>query len=158
MHGRTHFDYKTMVLVSVTRFRLRSWRQFPGFIVETARIVLQARATPGCVAGGLLWDANRVFWTTTSWSDAQAMRAFMLAGAHKPAMRYLRVWSDEAAFVTWTQAEAQSSDWREAHRRMQQEGRRSKVDQPSDAHTAFVIAPPAAWAGKVSFKAAPRTT
>jgi hypothetical protein len=57
-------------------------------------------------------------------------------------MRKLLEWCDEAALVHWTQDSAQLPSWDEAHKRLQQEGRRSKVNHPSAAHTAFDIPAP----------------
>ena len=58
------------------------------------------------------------------------MKAFMLASPHGPTMRKLLEWCDEAALVHWTQAAAELPFWPEAHRRLLQEGRKSKVTQP----------------------------
>jgi hypothetical protein len=71
------------------------------------------------------------------------MKAFMLSGAHRTVMPRLLDWCDEAALVHWTQASDQPPDWFEAHRRVQQEGRRSKVKYPSPAQEQFQIPKPA---------------
>jgi hypothetical protein len=71
------------------------------------------------------------------------MRAFMKLKPHGPAMRSLLQWCDEAALVHWTQAGAELPSWEEAHQRIQHEGRRSKVNHPSTAHTAYTIPAPA---------------
>lgn len=76
------------------------------------------------------------------------MKAFMMAKPHGPTMRKLLNWCDEAALVHWTQAAAEPPSWEEAHRRIQQEGRRSKVNHPSAAHTAYTI--PAPTIGRTS--------
>ena len=70
------------------------------------------------------------------------MKAFMLAGPHRQVMRSLLEWCDEAALVHWEQETAREPSWREAHRRLQGEGRRSKVNHPSSAHETFQIRPP----------------
>ncbi len=70
------------------------------------------------------------------------MRAFMLAKPHGPTMRRLLEWCDEAALVHWTQAFVELPAWEEAHKRLQQEGRRSKVNHPSEDHVAFAIQVP----------------
>jgi len=69
------------------------------------------------------------------------MKAYMLSGAHRRAMRRLLDWCDEAAVVHWTQESAQPPDWLEAHQRMQATGRASKVNHPSEDHRAYRIAP-----------------
>ena len=66
----------------------------------------------------------------------------MLANPHGEAMRRLMNWCDEASVVRWTQESAELPNWQEAHRRMQSEGRRSKVRFPSEAHERFDIPSP----------------
>jgi hypothetical protein len=79
----------------------------------------------------------------TAWASEANMKAYMHAGAHGAAMRKLLDWCDEAAVAHWTQDAATLPSWADAHRRLQQEGRRSKVHHPSANQTAFVIPPPA---------------
>jgi hypothetical protein len=66
----------------------------------------------------------------------------MMAGAHRKVMRHLLEWCDEAALVHWEQEIDEEPDWQEAHRRMQADGRRSKVNHPSAAQEDFKIRPP----------------
>jgi hypothetical protein len=95
----------------------------------------------------------KVFWTSTSWDSEAAMRAFMLAPPHGPVMRKLIEWCDEAALGHWTQDSPELPSWTEAHRRMQAEGRTSKVNHPTEAHRKFEIgAPPANPKGEFRFK------
>ena len=49
-------------------------------------------------------------------------------------MRRLPQWCDEAAVAHWTQESPQPPSWEEAHQRLQQSGRPSKVNHPSEAH------------------------
>jgi hypothetical protein len=136
-----------MALVSVTRLRVRSWRFLPAFLVQAMRSNRQARRAAGSLGTSLLAEAHRTFWTLTVWSDEGHMRTFMLAGAHGRGMRRLLEWCDEAAVVHWTQPDAALPSWSEAHRRLQAEGRRSKVNHPSPAHEAYRIAPPVVRGG-----------
>jgi len=71
------------------------------------------------------------------------MKAFMHASPHGPVMRNLMNWCDEAALVHWSQESVEPPPWAEGHKRLQAEGRRSKVAYPSAAHSMYVIAPPA---------------
>ena len=48
----------------------------------------------------------------------------------------------DASVVRWSQQSAELPDWQEAHRRMQAEGRPSKVRFPSAAHQRFEIPKP----------------
>jgi len=68
-------------------------------------------------------------------------------------MRKLLRWCDEATLVHWTQAGAELPSWVEAHERIQQEGRPSKVNHPSAAHMAHKFpAPTARRTGELRFK------
>jgi Domain of unknown function (DUF3291) len=89
----------------------------------------------------VLSDANFVFWTRTLWTDEQSMRAFMFAPAHRRVMPKLLQWCDEAAVAHWLQDSLEPPSWQEVHRRLQQEGRTSKVDHPSAAQLRFDISP-----------------
>jgi Domain of unknown function (DUF3291) len=131
-----------MALISITRLRIRSWRYLPAFVIQSLRVTRQAASADGHLATALLRDRGNAFWTATSWSSEAAMKAFMHSGVHGPVMKKLLNWCDEAAVVRWTQDEAALPDWPEAHRRLQQEGRRSKVDHPTPAQVAFEIPPP----------------
>jgi len=133
-----------MPVVSITRLRVRSWFYFPAFFFQTLRIARQAARADGILAVKLLKDHGNTFWTGTVWSSEESVKAFMHARPHGPTMRKLLNWCDEAALVRWTQDGAELPSWEEAHRRMQQEGRPSKVYHPSAAHTAHAITAPAA--------------
>jgi hypothetical protein len=90
----------------------------------------------------VLSDANLAFWTRTLWTDERSMRAFMFAPAHRRVMPKLLQWCDEAAVTHWLQGSPEPPPWQEVHRRLQQEGRASKVDHPSAAQLRFEIPPP----------------
>jgi hypothetical protein len=131
-----------MPFVSITRLRVRSFRYLPIFLIAAFRSARQAKIAPGNLAVSLLSDSNFTFWTRTLWSDERSMRAFMLAGAHRSIMPRLLHWCDEAAVAHWLQELPEPPSWQEAHRRLQQEGRASKVDYPSAAQLRFEIPPP----------------
>jgi heme-degrading monooxygenase HmoA len=131
-----------MPFVSITRLRVRSWFYLPAFFIQAGRIARQAAKADGNLAVKLLRDRRNVFWTATSWSSEASMKAFMHAKPHGPAMRSLLQWCDEAAVVHWTQVGVELPSWEAAHKRLQQEGRRSKVNHPSAAQTAYAIPAP----------------
>jgi hypothetical protein len=131
-----------MPVISITRLRVRSWRILPLFFLRVYQTARQAAASEGNLKVALLRDRHMTFWTGTSWSSEVSMKAFMHAGVHGPVMRKLLDWCDEAALVHWTQESAALPSWDEAHARIQQEGRRSKVNHPSAAHTAYEIEKP----------------
>jgi hypothetical protein len=113
-------------VVSITRLRVRSWRYLPPFIFYALRGARQAKKAQGNIAVSLLRDTHQTYWTRTVWTTEVAMKAFMLAGPHRQSMRRLQEWCDEAAVVRWEEETDEAPDWREAHRRLQADGRRSK--------------------------------
>ena len=70
------------------------------------------------------------------------MKLFMVSGNHARAMPKLLEFCDEASVGRWNQDDVTPPIWDEVHRRMQHEGRRSKVKHPSAAHVAFQIPMP----------------
>jgi hypothetical protein len=131
-----------MALVSLTRLRVRAMRYLPGFFWYTLRSYRQAKRAPGCLRVRLLADANRAYWTVTTWTDEAAMKDFMLGGAHRKAMPKLLEWCDEASVAHWNQDSADLPAWADAHRKMVERGRPSKVNHPSPAHLKREIPPP----------------
>lgn len=142
-----------MVFVSVTRLRVRSVFYLPQFVVSALKIAVQAQRSAGFLGGNLLREAGDVFWTLTIWGDAAGMEAFRTAAAHGSVMPRLLDWCDEASVGHWTQDAADVPSWQEAHRRMVEEGRRSKVRHPSAAHLANQI--PAPRPGRVQYALRP---
>ena len=121
-------------MVSITRLRVRSWRYILPFLFFALRSSRQAKVAEGNLHVALLRDANRAFWTRTVWTTEAAMRSFMMSGPHRQVMPRLLDWCDEAAVVHWVQDTDQQPDWYEAHSRLQNQGRPSKVRSPSPAH------------------------
>jgi|SRR6185369_15304618 len=130
------------MVVSITRMRIRRWWFLPAFFLTSLRAARQAARAEGNVATSLLRERHRVFWTRTLWASEDAMKTFMHATPHGPAMRKLLDWADEASLVHWTQDTSDVPSWEEAHRRLQQSGRLSKLNYPSEAHNAFRVPPP----------------
>ena len=117
--------------VSLTRLRVRSARYFPLFFVQAIRSARQAKSAEGVLFVSVLWEARNTFWTRTVWTDEHSMKRFMLSGAHGQVMRRLMEWCDEAAVAHWTQESPEPPPWEEAHQKLQQLGRISKVNHPS---------------------------
>jgi quinol monooxygenase YgiN len=130
-----------MPLVSVTRLHLRSAWFLPAFFWHSNKAARQARLAPGNLLAAVRRDRHAGYWTLTVWADEAAMRAFMLAGAHRAAMPRLLDWCNEAAVVHWHQDSRETPTWDEAHRRLQSEGRTSKLKHPSEAHLKFQLPP-----------------
>jgi heme-degrading monooxygenase HmoA len=131
-----------MPFVSITRLRVRSWRFLPMFVVLALRSARQSDAAEGNLATKLLADQHNTFWTVTLWTSDAAMRAYMLAGVHRSAMRKLPHWCDEAAVVHWNQDTNELPSWHEAWGRLLRDGRRSKVDHPTPAHASHQLPQP----------------
>ena len=132
-----------MSTVSITRLRVRSWRFLPQFLFHAMRSAWQVKKASGVQSATLLRADWRTYWTRTIWTDEAAMKRFMISGNHRVAMPKLLSICDEASVARWHQDHSTIPSWDEVHRRMQQEGRASKVNSPSAAQTAFQIpAPP----------------
>lgn len=131
-----------MAFVSITRLRIRRLVFMPGFFVHAIRAQRQLQRAPGFLAGALLPDRQRIFWTMTLWDSADSMRTYMTSGSHRAAMPKLLVWCDQASVVHWDLADAQLPSWAEADRRMRQDGRASKVRHAAPGHAAMDFAPP----------------
>src|SRR5262252_10059540 len=136
-----------MPFVSITRLRVRRWRYVPQFLIQSLRAARQAERAAGSISVSVLRDTDRAFWTRTVWRDEAAMRAFMQAGVHRLVMARLPEWCDEAALVHWVQDADEPPSWADAHRRLQGEGRRSRVSHPSEAQRRFEIRKPATEVG-----------
>lgn len=141
-----------MPLVSVTRLRVRSLRYLPSFMLYAFRSARQAAKAEGSLAVQVLKERNWTFWTATIWTTDSAMKKFMLAGAHGQAMRKLLNWCDEASLVHWTQENNELPTWPEACRKLEREGRRSKVNHPSAIHAAHKFPEPLVGRGQIRLK------
>jgi quinol monooxygenase YgiN len=131
-----------MAFISVTRLRLRSVRYLPPFLWHTLRSLLQAKRAPGNLSAKTRRAPDGAFWTLSAWESEASMRAYRNSAAHKKAMPKLLEWCDEASVGHWEQASGELPDWREAHRRMVETGRLSKVNHPSERQRAGEMPPP----------------
>lgn len=142
-----------MTFVSITRLRVRSWRFLPFFFLYALQSARQAAKAEGNLATRLLREQRNTFWTITGWTSEAAMKKFMLGGMHRKAMSKLPHWCDEAAVAHWTQESEEMPRWEEACRRMEREGRPSRVNHPSPTHAAHRFPQPEVRAGSaVVFK------
>lgn len=131
-----------MAFISVTRLRLRSARFLIPFTIYSLMSSSQARRSRGNLGVRLLRDANRAFWTLTAWQKDEDMRSFMVAGTHRRAMPKLLDWCDEAAVAHWIQDTSELPGWEQAHRKLVEQGRPSKVRFPSNDQIARRIPEP----------------
>jgi hypothetical protein len=128
--------------VSPTRLRVRSWRYLPFFLIQALRSAWQAKSAEGVLFVSVLRETRNTFWTRTVWTDEQSMKRFMLSGPHGRVMRRLMEWCDEAAVAHWIQDSAEPPAWQEVHIKLQQLGRLSKVNHPSEAQRENRFPPP----------------
>jgi len=70
------------------------------------------------------------------------MLSFMMAGSHRRAMPKLLDWCDEGSVAHWSQETSELPGWDQAHRKLVEQGRPSKVKFPSSDHTARRIPAP----------------
>jgi hypothetical protein len=124
------------MLASVTRLRVRSFRDLPAFLWMTFLIQRQAKHAPGFVGGELLIDNFRTYWTLTVWKDEKSMKAFRGLDAHGRAMPKLVQWCDEASYAHWICADDKVPRWEEAYDHLLKEGRLSRIEHPSADHEA----------------------
>ena len=75
--------------VSITGLRLKARRHMFRFWWHSIRSMAQARQAPGNVKAEAR-IVQGVHHTLSVWVDEQAMRAFLLSGAHRQAMRAFR--------------------------------------------------------------------
>ena len=130
-----------MPIVSVTRLHVRAWRFLPAFILASYRSARQARHSGSFLTGCLAVEPPAGFWTVTVWENEAAMRSFRNSGVHLETMPKLLNWCDEASYVHWTTDATSLPTVAEAHRRLAEQGKLSKVTHPSAAQQAGTCAP-----------------
>jgi hypothetical protein len=123
-----------MVLISVTRLRVRSVIYLPQFLWNTYKSMRQVERSSGFLGGRLLVNAKSVFWTMTAWKNETVMNAYRTGDAHRRAMPKLLNWCNEAAVVHWVQESSEEIPfWHEVQQHMAKDGKLSKVNHPSPA-------------------------
>ncbi|HXL23145.1 MAG TPA: hypothetical protein VOA78_11805 [Candidatus Dormibacteraeota bacterium] len=147
---------KKMPFISVTRLHVRSLRYLPQFAWRTVQIVRQTKRASGLLGGKLLREARNALWTITAWQDEASMNAFRIASAHGAVMPKLLGWCDEASVVHWHQETPELPAWLDAHRRMVNDGRPSKVHHPSPAQLENRIPVPQPGRFELTLKPAPQ--
>ena len=128
--------------MSITRLRLRSWRNLLRFFVAAFQSVLQARRAKGNLAVSTLREAHNTFWTCPLWTDEAAMKFFMESGRTARSCRNCSNGATRRPLCTGLKNSAQEPTWEEAHQRMQRDGRASRVSHPSEAHRRFYVPAP----------------
>jgi hypothetical protein len=132
-----------MPVLSITRVRVRSFRYYPWFMLQTARIVRQVCRAEGNLSVRFLRDRSRTFWTLTSWTSEGDLKRFLDSGVHRSAEHRQHDWCDEAAAVRWSDGSTGLPSWQDAHARLQRDGIPSQVMYPSPAQQKFEV--PVPW-------------
>lgn len=132
-----------MPVAVVTRAVLAQARFTPGFAWGSLLCAVQARRSPGFLAGAMgIAPLEHAFWTLTLWRDGEAMRSFRQSGRHGAWMPRLSGWSSEAAFGAFKVEEARLPSWAEAHAQLLRRTVFAPVDRPSAAQAARVAPDP----------------
>jgi len=100
------------MLATSTRFKLKSWWQYPRFFIVTWRSVKQARRSKGVIRVYINPFSLR---TLTVWKSREAMQSFRNNGAHLEAMKQSNSFGDIFS-VSWETDEI--PDWKEAIKRL----------------------------------------
>lgn len=129
-----------MAIVVATRFRTSSNRHLPRFLQGTIAAALQARRSPGFLAGQLRIDPGGAYWTLTLWESGRDMVGFRDSGIHAVLVPRLAEWAGEAVFGVWN-TERVLPSWQEVDRRVAEHPNFPPLDNPSAAHLARHVDP-----------------
>jgi hypothetical protein len=116
-----------VTVVAVTRLHVRSIRFLLRLYWDGRKIKRSLKKAPGFLGGKLLVDRNRAYWTITRWKDLDSMLAFRNSRVHAAVARMVYKWCDEASVVHWATKEDQLPSWKEAHRRMTESGKLTRL-------------------------------
>lgn len=129
------------MLASVTRLRPRRFWHLPLILIDSLGIAHQVRRAEGFAGGYLAFGSGPSLWTVTVWRDLDAMRAFRNKGAHVAAMPTLLDRCDQASYTHWEQSEPGVPAPDEARRRLQADGKLSKLRRPSPEQARGIACP-----------------
>jgi hypothetical protein len=131
-----------MYNVSITRLRVRSVLFLPLFGLHALRSATQAMGSEGIVDFSTRVEDPFTHWTKTVWKNEPAMKDFRNSGAHQVAMRLLASICSEASYARWQQDAPDAPTWEEAHKALLEQGKLSKLKNPSTFHSEGRTAPP----------------
>jgi hypothetical protein len=123
-----------MAVAVATRFKVNGIRYLTRFLWGSTVAALQARRSPGFLAGRLRIDSGGAFWTLTLWQSGRDMVGFRDSGAHAVLTPKLAEWASEAVLGVWNTDALPS--WDEVNRRVAEHPRYTAVDDPAPAHVA----------------------
>ncbi|GEO96701.1 DoxX family protein [Kocuria turfanensis] len=94
-------------IVLVSRLRLRSVRQVPGFLLASLRLRRALRHAPGALWLDLAAQPlTATFWTWSGWTDEEAMRRYTRSALHAHVMRTYGPHLRESGFRSLPAAQA----------------------------------------------------
>ncbi|GAA2096147.1 hypothetical protein GCM10009759_25110 [Kitasatospora saccharophila] len=106
-------------VVMAAELKVRGLRHVPGFLRQSLKVRSRARRAPGALGVTLrAAPLDRTFWVLSSWSDREALAAFVRSGTHRRAMTALRPAMEHSAFASWDAESAAEPGWDEARRRL----------------------------------------
>lgn len=108
-----------MAYVSITGLKVKSIWNWPRFAWHAVRSMTQARKAEGCLRAEAK-AIQGVQHTLSVWVDRKSMMNFMMAGAHREAMRDFRKIAEGSTFGFETET---VPDWPEARRLWLEKGR-----------------------------------
>jgi heme-degrading monooxygenase HmoA len=106
------------LIVAATRLHLRHAGFVLPLFAATWRIGNQVCRAEGFRGGRLLKAPGGVYWTLTTWDDAEQLDAFRNTGPHAKFMPYLSRWCSDAAFARWEVPGAELPTWSEVAQRL----------------------------------------
>lgn len=132
-----------MPLLSMTRFKLKSYRLLPKVLRENKGIIEQLQISSGFIAGKTLIDPQLGLWTTTLWESEADMHAFYTSGAHRLIMPKLAEYACEAV-ATHIETDSQRlPSWEFVHDQLSKRGTFSlALKETTPDHDNKYIAPP----------------
>jgi hypothetical protein len=132
-----------MVVLSMTRFRLKSMWLLPKFMLANEAAVTQLRAADGFIEGKILADLPRDLWTCVMWASDADMKAYVTSGAHRALMPKLSSFACEGVTTHMPYDLLDLPSWTFVHQKLTAIGSfTSALDAPSQDHLAHVIAAP----------------
>ncbi len=125
-----------MAVAVATRFKVNRKRNLPRFLYGSLVATLQARRSPGFLAGQLRRDPGGAYWTLTLWQSGPDMVGFRDSGVHAVLVPRLAEWAGEAVLGVWNADDSALPSWDEVNRRVAEHPRFTTLDEPGPAHLA----------------------
>ncbi len=111
LNGKPSHSEANQVYVSITGLRLKSRFNAPRFWWHAFRSMRQALKAEGNISASTR-SISGVHHTLSVWRDKEALRSYLLAGAHREAMRAFPNIATGKTFGFWTQS---IPEWSEVH-------------------------------------------